>query len=114
MSKLSVREYATIQNVTVQYVYKQIKLGNLEFQEIDNKKYIIVEDKINYENKFNELQLKYDLLKEKLQAKNEIIEVLKRSQSFLDKFLEDKREFKEHSTKEKKKEKKKKKKKKDK
>jgi len=110
MSKLSVKQYAEIQSVTVQYVYKQIKLGNLEVQEIDNKKYIIIEDKIDYEKKFNELQLKYDLLKEKLQDKEEIILYLKEDRKLFTHLIEHKKEVEQTTTKKDKKKKKKKKK----
>ena len=109
MSKLTVREYAKINQVSVQYVYKQIKLGTIEVQEIDNKKYIIIEDKLDYEKKFNELQLKYDLLKEKLEAKEEVIYILKEDRKLFSNLIEYKPKVKKESTKEKKKKKKKKK-----
>lgn len=108
MSKLSVRQYAELQGVTVQYVYKQIKNGNIEVQEIDNKKYIVMEDKIDYEKKFNELQFKYELLKEKLQVKEEMILYLKEDRKLFTHLIEHKKEVEQHTTKKDKKKKKKK------
>ena len=87
MSRMTVKEYATINKTSVQNVYKHIKNGNIETHTIDNIKYIIIDDEIDYEKKFNELQLKYEILKSKLEAKKEIIEVLKNNQSILDKFI---------------------------
>jgi hypothetical protein len=87
MSRLTVKEYATIHKTSVQNVYKHIKNGNIETQTINNIKYIIVDDEIDYEKKFNELQLKYENLKIKLEAKEEIIKILKENKSFLDKFI---------------------------
>lgn len=108
MSKLTVRQYAELQGVTVQYVYKQIKNGNIEVQEIDNKKYIVIEEKVDYEKKFNELQLKYDLLKERLQDKEEMILYLKEDKKIFTHLIEYKKEV-EHTTTKKDKKKKKKK-----
>lgn len=106
MSKLTVREYAKINQVSVQYVYKQIKLGAVEVQEIDNKKYIVIEDKIDYEKKFNELQYKYELLKQELKGKEELIKTLNFTQNFMHKLIEYKSEVEEVSTKKNKKKKK--------
>ena len=80
MSKLTVKEYATLNNVSVQSVYKKIKNGRLEHIEVGGTKYIVIDDEIDYEKKFNELQLKYDALLEVLEVKNELIEQLKDKQ----------------------------------
>jgi len=106
MSRLTVKEYATINKVSVQSVYKHIKNGNINAQTIDNTKYIIIEDKIDYEKKFNDLTQNYEILKSKLEAKEEIIQILKNNQSFLDKFIEHKKEVEELDQKKKKKKKK--------
>jgi len=87
MSRLTVKEYATINKTSVQNVYKHIKNGNIVTQIINNTKYIIIDDEINYEKKFNDLTQKYEKLKNKLEAKEEIIQVLKDNRSFLDKFI---------------------------
>lgn len=77
MSKLTVKEYADIQGVSVQSVYKKIKENKLECQEIKSVKYIIIKDEINYEKKFNDLQLKYDSLKDRFEVMKEMVEILK-------------------------------------
>lgn len=80
MSKLTVKEYANINRISVQSVYKRINNGNLEVREINNTKYIIINDLIDYEKKYNELKLRYELLEEKLKLKDEIINELKENQ----------------------------------
>ena len=82
MSKLTVKEYATINRISVQSVYKRINNGNLEVREINNTKYIIINDLIDYEKKYNELKLRYELLEEKLKLKDEIINELKEALRF--------------------------------
>ena len=77
MSRITVKEYASINKTSVQNVYKHIKNGNIVTQTIDNIKYIIIHDEIDYEKKFNDLQIKYEMLKNKLEAKEEIIYLLK-------------------------------------
>lgn len=106
MSKLTVKEYSIINKVSVQSVYKHIKNGNIDAQTIDNTKYIIIEDKIDYERKFNDLTQKYDRLNDKLRAKEELIEVLKENNTFLDKFIEYRKEVEPLNQKKKKKKKK--------
>ena len=44
MSKLTVKQYATINGITVQSVYKRVKTGSLETVEVGNTKYIVVDD----------------------------------------------------------------------
>lgn len=80
MSKLTVKEFATINKISVQSVYKRINSGALEVREVNNIKYIIINDSIDYEKMFNELKLKYQLLEEKIKFKEEIIEELKDKQ----------------------------------
>jgi len=99
MSKLTVRQYAELQGVTVQYIYKQIKNGFIDVQEIDNKKYIIIDEKIDYEKKFNELEHKYELLKQELKGKEELIKSLEFNQTFLNRFIEYNKEVETISTK---------------
>ena len=82
MSKLTVKEYSEIKNVSVQSVYKKIKESKLECQEIKGIKYIIIHDAINYEKKFNELQLKYESLKERYEVRKEMIKLLKREATY--------------------------------
>ena len=77
MSKLTVKDYADINKVSVQSVYKKIKEFKLECREIKGIKYIIIDDEINYEKKFNELQLKYDSLKDRFDTQKEMINILK-------------------------------------
>ena len=48
MSKLTVKDYADINKVSVQSVYKKIKEFKLECREIKGIKYIIIDDEINY------------------------------------------------------------------
>ncbi len=106
MSKITVKEYATINKVSVQSVYKHIKNGNINAQTIDNTKYIIIEDKIDYEKKFNDLTQKYEILNDRLKAKEEIIQILKENNTFLDKFIEYRKEVEPLNQKKKKKKKK--------
>jgi len=103
MSKLTVKEYAKLHRVSVQNVYKHIKNGNIKTHIIDNIKYIIIEDKIDYEKKFNDLQLKYDILKEKIEAKEELIYILKEDRKLFSNLIEYKREVEQVTTKKKKK-----------
>jgi len=77
MSKLTVKEYADIKGVSVQSVYKKIKENKLECQEIKSIKYIIIHDAIDYEKKFNDLQLKYESLKDRYNVLKEMIKILK-------------------------------------
>ena len=77
MSKLTVKEYSNIHKISVQGVYKKIKENKLECQEIKGIKYIIIHDEINYEKKFNDLQLKYDTLKYNFELQKEMINILK-------------------------------------
>ena len=78
MAKLTVKEYSDIKGVSVQSIYKKIKENKLECQEIKSVKYIIIQDEINYEKKFKELQLKYDSLKDRFETKKEMIKILER------------------------------------
>jgi len=110
MSRMTVKEYATINNVSVQSVYKHIKNGTLEAHTIDNIKYIIIQDKINYEQKFNDLQLKYDILKDKFDSQKELINILKEDRKLFSGLIEYRKEVEEVTTKKEKKKKKKKKK----
>jgi hypothetical protein len=87
MSRLTVKEYATINKTSVQNVYKHIKNGNINTHTIDNIKYIIIDDEIDYEKKFNELQLKYEKLKDKLENKKEVIEILKEDRKIFTKLI---------------------------
>lgn len=87
MSKLTVKEYATLNNVTVQSVYKKLSNGSLEYREINNVKYIIIEDEIDYEKKFNDLQVKYDSLLEILKMKDELLDELKDKQRLFNMLL---------------------------
>jgi len=80
MSKLTVKEFATINKVSVQSVYKRINSGKLETLEVAGVKYIIIDDLIDYEKKFNDLQLKYNSILDILEVKNELIEQLKDKQ----------------------------------
>ena len=77
MSKLTVKEYSNIRNISVQSVYKKIKENQLECQEIKGIKYIIIQDEINYEKKFNDLQLKYESLKDRYDVLKEMVKILK-------------------------------------
>lgn len=77
MSRMTVKEFATINNISVQSVYKRINSGNLECREIQGTKYIIIDDLIDYEKKFNELQQEFNSLKEILKLKDELIDELK-------------------------------------
>ena len=108
MSRLSVKEYATLNKLSVQSVYKKIKNGTLEAHTINNTKYIIIDDVIDYEKKFNELQLKYEFLKEKLAMKEEVIQDLKTTRNLFNSLIEYKEKVKQPTTKDKKKSKKKK------
>ena len=113
MSKLTVKEYATINKLSVQSVYKRINSGKPDFIEIQGTKYIVINDSIDYEKKFNDLQLKYNSLLEILEVKNELIEQLKDKQRLFNLLLPNpdnmgKKEFKKIKPKKKKKSKKKK------
>lgn len=87
MSKLTVKEYSTLNNISVQSVYKRIQSGSLECREINNIKYIFVDDLIDYEKKFNDLQVHYNALKEVLVLKDEIINELKDKQRLFNMLL---------------------------
>jgi len=82
MSKLTVKEYSDIKNVSVQSVYKKIKENKLECQEIKGIKYIIIQDEIDYEKKYNDLQLKYESLKERYEVRKDMIKILKREATY--------------------------------
>ena len=107
MSKLTVKEYATINQVSVQSVYKHIKNGTLDVHTINNTKYIIIQDKLDYEKKFNDLQLKYDLLKERFDDQKELISILKEDRNIYRGLIEYKKEVEQLTTKKEKKKKKK-------
>lgn len=77
MSKLTVKQFATINKVSVQSVYKRLKNGSLEHIEIDNTKYIVIDDEIDFEKKYNDLQLKYNHLLEVNQMQLLLIEQFK-------------------------------------
>ena len=113
MSKLTVKEYATLNKVSVQSVYKRINSGKLEYIDFKGTKYIVINDSIDYEKKFNDLQLKYNSILEILEVKNELIEQLKGKQRLFNLLLPnpnntDKKEFKDVKLKKKKKDKKRK------
>jgi len=103
MSRITVKEYATLNQVSVQSIYRHIKNGNLETQTINKIKYIIINDKIDYEKKFNDLQQKYDILKEKLIDKEEIIHLLKEDRKLFSNLIEYRKKVEQPSTKKKKK-----------
>ena len=103
MSRLSVKEYATLNNISVQSVYKKIKSGILEAHTINNTKYIIIEDKIDYEKKFNDLQLKYEALQKEMEVQKEIISILKEDRKLFTHLIEYKKEVKQLTTNDKKK-----------
>ena len=105
---MTVKQYATIHNTSVQNVYKHIKNGSLEAQTIENVKYIIIKDEIDYEKKFNDLQHKYDILINKLEHKEEIIDILKDERTAVNRLIEYKQTIEQVTTKKKKKKKKKK------
>jgi len=78
MSKLTVKEFADIHGVSVQSVYKKMKEFKIEWREIKGTKYIIIKDEINYEEKLNQLQLKYDSLKDRYEVLKDMIKLLKK------------------------------------
>ena len=77
MSRIKVKDYATLNNITVQSVYKRINKGDLEVQEIDKIKYIIIDDLIDFEQKFNDLQLQYNHILEINSMQLELIQQFK-------------------------------------
>lgn len=87
MSKLTIKEYSTINGVSVQSVYKRIQSGSLECREINNTKYIIINDLIDYEKKFNDLQHEYNTLKAVLEVKEELIQEFKANQRLFNMLL---------------------------
>ena len=87
MSRMTVKEFATINNISVQSVYKRISTGNLECQEIQGTKYIIINDLIDYEKKFNDLQHEYNTLKAILELKEELIQEFKSNQRLFNMLL---------------------------
>jgi hypothetical protein len=97
MSKLTVKEFATIHNISVQSVYKRIQSGSLECREINNTKYIIINDLIDYEKKFNDLQHEYNTLKAILELKEELIQELKANKQLFNMLLTAPREKPEKS-----------------
>ncbi|MDQ1282182.1 MAG: hypothetical protein QG630_533 [Patescibacteria group bacterium] len=107
MSRLTVKEYATIHKTSVQNVYKHIKSGTLEAHTIDNIKYIIIKDEIDYEKKFNDLQHKYEILNNEFEAQKELINILKEDRKLFSSLIEYRKEVEEVTTKKKKKKKKK-------
>ena len=108
MSKLTVKQYATIHKTSVQNVYKHIKSGTLEAHTIDNVKYIIIEDEINFEKKFNDLQQKYELLTKDYESKLAMIEILMEDRKIFGSLIEYRKVDEVFTTIEKKKKKKKK------
>lgn len=107
MSKLTVKEYATIHKTSVQNVYKHIKSGTLEAHTIDNIKYIIIDDLIDYEKKFNDLKQKYEILEKENEAQKELIQLLKEDRKLFQNLIEYKQSVEQVTTKKKKKKKKK-------
>lgn len=107
MSKLTVKQYATIHKTSVQNVYKHIKSGALEAHTIDNIKYIIIKDEIDYEKKFNDLNQKYEILEKENEAQKELIQLLKEDRKLFSNLIEYKKEVEHLTTKKKKKKKKK-------
>ncbi len=110
MSKITVKEYATYNKLSVQSVYKRIKSGKLEVQKVGNTMYIVVEDSIDYEKRFNELQLEHKALKDRYEAQKELILILKEDRQLFTRLIEHKKTIEQPTTKEKSKKKKKKKK----
>jgi hypothetical protein len=88
MSRIKVKDYATLNNITVQSVYKRINKGDLEVQEIDKIKYIIIDDLIDFEKKFNELQLKYNGLIEVNELQLQLIQQFKDEKKLFGMLLE--------------------------
>jgi len=110
MSKLTIKEYAILNKVSVQSVYKKIKDQKLEAQTLNNIKYIIIKDEIDYEKRFNELQVEYNYLKEKNESQKELINILKEDRKLFSNLIEYRKEVEQPLTKKEKKSKKKKKK----
>lgn len=107
MSRLTVKEYATIHKTSVQNVYKHIKNGTLEAHTIDNIKYIIIKDEIDYEKKFNDLQHKFEILSNEFETQKELLNILKEDRKLFSNLIEYKKEVEHLTTKKKKKKKKK-------
>lgn len=105
MGRLTVKEYATIHKTSVQNVYKHIKNGSLEAHTIDNVKYIIIDDLIDYEKKFNDLQQKYEILEKEKELQKDIIEILKGDIKIFHHLIEYKKEIEQITTEKRKKKK---------
>lgn len=88
MSRIKVKDYATLNNITVQSVYKRINKGDLEVQEIDKIKYIIIDDLIDFEKKFNDLQLRYNHILEVNCMQLELIQQFKDEKKLFGMLLE--------------------------
>ncbi len=77
MSKLTVKQYANIHKITPQAVYSRVNRGDLQVEEIDGVKYIIIDDTPDFEKMFNELKRENEWIKRENEWLKERVNELK-------------------------------------
>ena len=76
MIKLTIKEYATNNQVTTQHVYKLINSGKLEAYEQNSTKYILIDDNLQYKELATNLQQEVNSLKREIELQNKLIDSL--------------------------------------
>jgi hypothetical protein len=76
MIKLTVKEYATNNQLSTQRVYKLIELGKIEVFEQNGTKYILLDDNAQYKELATNLQQENNSLKREIELQNELIKSL--------------------------------------
>ena len=87
MIKLTIKQYATNNQVTTQHVYKLINSGKLEAYEQNGTKYILIDDNLQYKELANNLQLEVNSLKREIELQNKLIDSLQFQQSLFTRLL---------------------------
>lgn len=88
MIKLTIKQYATNNQVTTQHVYKLINSGKLEAYEQNGTKYILIDDNLQYKELATDLQQEIKILKKEIELQNKLIDSLQYQQSLFGKLLE--------------------------
>ena len=87
MIKLTVKEYATNNQLSTQRVYKLIELGKIEVFEQNGTKYILIDDNAHYKELATNLQQENNSLKREIELQNELIKSLQFNASLFSRLL---------------------------
>jgi len=87
MIKLTVKEYATNNQLSTQRVYKLIELGKIEVYEQNSTKYILVDDNAQYKELATKLQQENNSLRREIELQNELIKSLQFNASLFSRLL---------------------------